>query len=416
VIQAYRSIMDQVDQLAGWVQRVRRASPWVVDVVVAGVVAFPTVMDAWWNAPGTRQADGLTYALAIVSIVALLFRRRWPVAVALVCGAALTGWYVRGHHGELLNLPVMVALYTIAVGGNRRTTLVTAVVASSWSGILGFTSDDPIGARGGSPVLEMLIPLVPLALGEATRLRRELVVRAETEREREAQRRVEAERVRIAQEFHDLVAHTMAAVNVHMGVAVAAFEADPGKARAALAQARASSKEALHELRATVALLRDARSPHETHGTAVPAPVPRLAQIDGLAETARAAGVAVTVSVSVAGSGEGDTARPDLPAAVELAAYRIVQEALTNVLRHSDAANVAVSVRRDADRLTVEVADDGTAARGNGTAPGSGRSSGYGLVGMAERAAAVGGHVDHGPTGEGGFRVRAVLPAPADHR
>jgi signal transduction histidine kinase len=403
VAPAYRSLVNRVDQLVAWAQRTRRASPRLIDAVVAGVVAFPTAMDAWWNEEGTRQADGLTYALVVVSIAALLFRRRWPVPVSLVCGAALTGWYVLGHHGELLNLPVMVALYTIAVQGNRRLTLVTALVASTWAGILGFTSDDPIGARGGSPVLEMITPLVPLALGEATRLRRELVARAEAEREREARRRVEAERVRIAQEFHDLVAHTMAAVNVHMGVAVAAFETESDTARAALAQARASSKEALQELRATVALLRDARGPGEADAP-VAAPAPRLAQVEGLAETARAAGIAVTV--------DADAAGPDLPAAVELAAYRIVQEALTNVVRHSDAGNVAVSLRRQGDRLVVEVTDDGTTAGRNGAEPG--RSAGYGLVGMAERAAAVGGRVDHRPTRAGGFRVHAVLPAQGD--
>jgi signal transduction histidine kinase len=406
VTPAYRSIVDQVDQLAAWAQRARRVSPRLIDAVIAGVVAFPTAMDAWWNEEGSRQADWRTYTLVVVSIAALLFRRRWPVAVSLVCGAALTGWYVMGHHGELLNLPVMVGLYTIAVQGNRRTTVITALVASTWSGILGFTSDDPIGARGGSPVLEMIMPLVPLAFGEATRLRRELVARGEAEREREAQRRVEAERVRIAQEFHDLVAHTMAAVNVHMGVAVAAFETNPDTAQAALAQARASSKEALQELRATVALLRDTRAPHDTDtDTPAAAPAPRLTQVEELADTARAAGIAVTVDTDTTDTGTGD---PGLPAAVELAAYRIVQEALTNVVRHSNAGNVAVSLRREGDRLVVEVTDDGTTGGRNGA---QSSSAGYGLVGMAERAAAVGGQVDHGPTRTGGFRIHAVLPA-----
>ncbi|HEY8526918.1 MAG TPA: histidine kinase [Acidimicrobiales bacterium] len=383
----------------------RRAPPWAVDAAVAAAVAFPTAMDAWWNEEGTRQADGLTYALVAVSLAALLARRRWPLAVALVCGGALTGLYVLGHHGELLNLPVMVALYTVAVQGDRRRTLATALVSATWSGILGFTSDDPVGARGGSPVLETLVPLVPLALGEATRLRRELLARAEAERERETQRRVEAERVRIAQEFHDLVAHTMAAVNVHMGVAVAAFDAQPDKARGALAQARASSKDALQELRATVALLRDARpadavagpGPDGSPGPAAPAP--RLAQVGDLAGPARAAGIAVTI--------EDGTAGLDLSPAVELAAYRIVQEALTNVVRHSGARHVAVSLRRAGDRLEVEVTDDGAGPPGPAgpaatTGGSAGSAHGYGLAGMAERAAAVGGHVDHGPGPAGG--------------
>jgi signal transduction histidine kinase len=302
------------------IARLRHASTTTIDVVVAAVVAVPTALDAWWNEAGTRQADAATYALTVVSILALLFRRRWPFAVAAVCGAALSALYVRGHHGELLNLPVMVALYTIAVQGERRTTVVTAVIASTWSGILGFTSDDPLGARGGSPVLEMIWPLVPLALGEAVRSRRELVAHAEAERDREAQRRVEAERARMAREFHDVVAHTMAAVNVQMTAAVAAFDSDPDTARRALHQARASSKDAMQELRATVALL---RASDDT------APAPRLDQVAELAETARSAGIAVTL--------HDDRDQAKLSGALELAAYRIVQEALTNVVRHSNA-------------------------------------------------------------------------------
>jgi signal transduction histidine kinase len=390
--------------LMSWASRLRRASPLTVELAVAAAVAFPTAMDAWWNEAGSRQADGLTYALTVVSIGALLFRRRLPFATALVCGGALTGWYVLGHHGELLNLPTMVALYTIAVQGDRRTTVLTGAVGSVWSGILGFTSSDPIGARGGSPVLEMLWPLVPLALGEAARARRELVASAEAEREREARRRVEAERVRIAQEFHDLVAHTMAAVNVQMGVAVAAFDSQPDTARDALARARASSKEALLELRATVALLRD---PDGTHATR---PAPQLTEIDELADVARAAGINVTV--------EADMVDADLPGAVGLAAYRIVQEALTNVVRHSDAGNVAVSVRHEPGGLVVEVIDDGTtgAASSAGTNGAGGATpgpAGHGLIGMSERAAAVGGRLEHGRTGEGGFRIHALLPTGA---
>jgi signal transduction histidine kinase len=391
----------------------------VVDVALAAVVAFPTAMDTWWNEEGSRQADAVTYALTAVSILALLGRRRWPYATTLVCGLALTGWYVRGHHGELLNLPTMVGLYTVAVQGDRRSTIVTGVVASSWSGILGFTSDDPIGARGGSPVMEMLVPLVPLALGEAGRIRRELVERAEAEREQEARRRVAAEReqearrrvaaerVHMAQEFHDLVAHTMAAVNVHMGVAVAAFDADPAAARRALLQARSSSKEALQELRAAVAVLRDPPGPGPGPGTR---PTPRLADVGELADIARAAGIAVTVEADVAGADPGGV---ELSAAVELAAYRIVQEALTNVVRHSDARHLAVSLRRQDGRLVVEVLDDGTATPGPPAPAGTSPDGRYGLRGMGERAAAVGGRVEHGPAPGGGFRVVASLPATA---
>jgi signal transduction histidine kinase len=368
--------------------RLRQASATTVDALVVAAVAFPTLMDAWWNEPGTRQADAATYLLAVTSVLALVVRRRWPVPVAIVCGASLSGLYVLGHHGELLNLPVMVALYTVAVQSDRRATVITAVVASAWSGLLGFTSDDPIGARGGSPVLEMIWPLVPLALGEAVRSRRQLAEYAEAEREREAQRRVDAERLRMAREFHDVVAHTMAAVNVQMAAAVAAFDTDPETARQALHQARSSSRAALRELRATVALNRD---PEPT------APAPTLERVRELAEPARAAGIEVAF--------HDDHANVELSGAVELAAYRVVQEAITNVVRHSSARHVAVSLCSTPEGLVVEITDDGTS-----TAPGPSVNGGFGLTGMAERVHAVGGRLEHGPTRSGGYRVRAVLP------
>lgn len=200
---------------------------WLREAALVAAVAVPTALDAWWNAPGTRQADAVTYLLLAVSLGALLGRRRAPVAVA--CGAALTGWYVLGHRGELLSLPAMVALYTVAASGGRRRTVTVCLVAVVWSGTVA-------GVTGGdrSPVAEMMWPVAALLLGEVVRgqraLRREYAARqarAGAEREREARRRVQAERLRIAREFHDVVAHTMAGVSVQMGVAVAAFDTRP---------------------------------------------------------------------------------------------------------------------------------------------------------------------------------------------
>jgi signal transduction histidine kinase len=381
-----------VDVLA----RLVRLPPRAVDALVALAVAVPTLMDAWWNEEGSRQADAATYVLAVVSVLALLARRRWPTRVAIVSGAALSGLYVLGHHGELLNLPVMVALYTIAVQGDRRTTVVTAIVASGWSGLLGFTSDDPIGARGGSPVLEMIWPLVPLALGDAVRSRRALAAHADADREREAQRRVEDERARMAREFHDVVAHTMAAVNVQTAAAVAAFDTDPDTARHALHQARASSKAALEELRATVALAR-----HDGNT----APAPGLERITELADPVRAAGVEVTF--------HDDHHTSEVSGATALAAYRVVQEALTNVVRHSNARHVVVSLRPTPEGLVVEVADDGTTGP---TGPPTTPDGGFGLTGMAERVRAVGGSLEHGHLPTGGFHIRAVLPTTGGRR
>ncbi|MBB5113418.1 signal transduction histidine kinase [Micromonospora echinospora] len=376
-----------------------------VDVAVAAVVAALTGMDAWWNQPGTRQADGLTYLLLVVSVVAVLARRRRPVVVAVVCMAALTSWYALGHRGELLNLPSMVALYTVAVQSARRRTVLIGLVAVVWSAGLGWVA----GGRSSAPVADMLWPAVALLLGEVVRGRRELLAefavreaRAAADREREAHRRVQQERLRLAREFHDVVAHTIAAVNVQTGVAVAAFDRRPDAARAALASARASSRDALRELRATVALLRDAAP-----GDSID-PAPRLGQLDELVARTNGAGLSVSL--------HRDTGGRELPAVVELAAYRIVQEALTNVIRHADADAAAVSVTCGGDAVVVEVTDDGAGIGDHrrrllvGDSSGSAGPGGYGLTGMAERAAAIGGRVQWGPVPGGGFRVHAVLP------
>ncbi|MGW4026008.1 sensor histidine kinase [Streptomyces sp. NPDC005009] len=367
--------------------------PPFADVAIAVVVALFTGSDAAVNDPGHRQADEVTWLLFAVSIGALLVRSRWPVAVAVVTGAACAGWALYGHIGELLNLPVMVALYAVAVHGDRARTVRTGVVAALASGIVSLVAGIDVAQPQGAPLLEMLWPLVPLLLGEAVRGRRELVreyadraERAEAEREREARRRVEQERVRIARELHDVVAHTVSAMTVQAGLALDAFDRKPEVARTAMRQVRASGKEAVRELRATVGVLR-------AEGGALTGPAPRLRELTELVKRVRTTGLEVDLRM------DGGV----LPQVVELAAYRIVQEALTNVIKHSGARHAAVSVTRDGDRLIVEVVDDGSATAGPG--------DGFGLIGMRERAAAAGGRVEAGPVPGGGWRVRAQLPA-----
>jgi signal transduction histidine kinase len=392
------------------VQRVTR-----VDVAVAAAVAWPTAMDAWWNEPGTRQADALTYLLVVVSVAALLVRASWPEAVAVVCGVSLTTWYVLGHHGQLLNLPTMVALYTVATLGDRRRSVVVAAVAAVWAATVSIAAGSP----SGTPAAEAAWPVLALLLGEVVRNRREQLAayadraaRAEADRDAEARRRVQDERLRIARDLHDIVAHTVAAMNVQAGLAADALDTRPDLARRAIGQVRASGREAIAELHATVALLRD-------HRDAPVDPAPRVAELDLLAARASSADLAVTVERDGVG---------DLPPMVELAAYRIAQEAVTNVIRHARARHAQVSVHRDDGVLVVEVTDDGRGPAGAGADAGDGAGAdagagaaghagagadgarGFGLIGMQERAAAVGGRVVHGPRDGGGFRVRAVLP------
>jgi signal transduction histidine kinase len=378
--------------------RLRALPPVAVDVLVVGVVGMFTGPDAAVNEPEYRQADWLTWLLLAVSLLALLWRRRWPVPVAVVTGAACAGWALHGHIGELLNLPTIVALYTVAVQGDRRRTLWTGLAAALASGVVALWVGKDVVNPQGLPVLEMLWPLVPLLLGEVVRTRRELLdeyaaraARAEADREREAARRVREERVRIARELHDVVAHTVAAMTVQAGVALETFDVRPEMARQAMRQVRDSGKGAVRELRATVTVLRE---PEGEDDPVEPAPgIERLGEL-----VDRFAGGGIELTLREEGASDG------VPSVVGLAAYRIVQEALTNVVKHSRARHAAVSVVRQDGRLAVEVIDDGPPS----PPPEEG---GFGLVGMRERAAAAGGTIDYGPVPGGGFRVRAVLPA-----
>nr|WP_308801059.1 sensor histidine kinase [Streptomyces polyasparticus] len=372
--------------------------PRLADLFIAAVVSVFTAADLAVNDPGYRQDDWLTWLLFAVSIGALVVRSRWPLPVTLVTGAACAGWALYGHIGELLNLPVMVALYTLAVQGHRRRTVRAGIVAASVSGLVSVVAGIDVAQPQGAPLLEMLWPLVPLLLGEVVRGRRELMKeyadragRAEAEREAEARRKVQEERVRIARELHDVVAHTVSAMTVQAGLALDALEVKPEVAREAMRQVRSSGKEAVRELRATVEVLREGQDGARTD------PAPRLEGLDALAERVRAGGIAVSLRL--------DTGGRVLPQVVELAAYRIVQEALTNVIKHAGAGQVAVSVALAGDRLEVEVIDDGPPSVRPQAA-----GDGYGLIGMRERAAAVGGRVETGPVRGGGWRVHAELP------
>lgn len=368
------------DRLAA---RVRALPPLVADLLVVAVVGLFTASDAAVNDPGYRQDDALTWALLAVSLVALAFRRRRPVAVLCVTGAACAGWALHGHIGELLNLPVIVALYTVAVLGDRRRTLWTGLAAATVSGVVALIVGRDVVNPQGLPVLEMVWPLVPLLLGEAVRTRRELLAeyaaraaRAEEEREREADRRVRQERV-----------HTVSAMTVQAGVAIDALDTAPEVSRRAMTQVRASGKEAVRELRATLSVLRATEST---------APAPRLDQLAELVAGVEAGGVRVVLRRAPEGAA--------YPAVVGTTAYRIVQEALTNVVKHSGAGRVAVSLTGGGTHLDIEIVDDGPPR----SEPAAGE--GFGLIGMRERVLAVGGALAYGPVPGRGFRVHAELP------
>lgn len=384
-----------------------RRAPVMRDVALSAAVGCFTAADLGADVPGSGDADAFSWLVFGLVIAGLLAHRAAPLASAAVTGAGSLTWTLYGHIGELLNLPVMVSLYFVALSGTRRRSVRVGALAALLSAAAAVLAGREDGNAVPSPVLEMLVPLVPLLLGEAVRGRRELTAhyadrarRAEREREREAARRVREERMRIARDVHDIVAHTVSAMTVQATVALDALERRPEIARGALLQVRASGREAVRELRATVAVLRESDD-----GAAGPdAPAPGLAQLPELID--RVAGDRLRVALRDDRQPDG----PPLPPVVELAAYRIVQEALTNVVRHSAARSAGVRIGRrghgGAAELTVEVVDEGPPR----AAPGA---PGFGLLGMRERAATIGGTLTCGPAPGGGFRVTAVLPVPA---
>ncbi|MER6454135.1 histidine kinase [Streptomyces sp900105245] len=387
-------------------RRSLKAHPLALDAAIAAGVllcmvagSFVVPKDGHGVSWGVRTPDLFALLLMVLGAAALVFRRRVPKTVLAVTGGVSLVEFVTGDPRAPVAMSAVIALYTVASTTDRSTTwrvgLLTMTVLTA-------------GAMRGGPLpwyaQENLAVLawtgIGATAGDAVRSRRavmqairERAERAERTREEEARRRVAEERLRIARDLHDVVAHHIALVNVQAGVAAHVMDKRPDQAKEALAHVREASRSALNELRATVGLLRQSGDPE-----APTEPAPGLSRLEELAATVRSAGLPVEVARADQGT--------DLPAAVDLAAYRIVQEALTNVQKHAGAgARAEVSVVRVGPNVEISVLDDGA---GQDAAPGAG--GGHGLLGMRERVSALGGTLTTGPRYGGGFRVHAILP------
>ncbi|MCZ4101786.1 sensor histidine kinase [Streptomyces sp. H39-C1] len=338
-------------------------------------------------------------ALAAVGCSALVWRRRRPfgvLAVTICCGVVLQLLGVRGS--PLVTSPVLVSVYTVAVRTNRRTAWTVAAVSAAVL-VSAAVVCTPASWLDPDKAAMLAWTALPAAVGDGVRSRRAYVAaveeraeHAERTREQEAQRRVAAERVRIARDLHDIVAHHIALINAQAGVAVHLVDQRPEHILTALEDIRDTSRSALDELRVTVGLLRQSDDP-----VAPRDPMPGLAQVPALLKSFERAGLAVS-------QGLRGTAEP-LEPAVDLAAYRIVQESLTNVRKHAGADHARLFLHYQRERLTITVEDDGSAGPRH-PRPGAG----HGLIGMRERAATIGGRLYAGPRAEGGFTVTAELP------
>ncbi len=372
----------------------RRLPAWTADAalaVAAGALAIAYTAAYGHGDPQFRDVDALAYGLTVVASAALVARRRRPVVVFAVALAATLAYIGRNYSTGGISLALLVALTTLAAEGHhRRTALAAAVTLALFVLVRALWVYQGFNYRRTliSPGLVIGGCFAAVALGLAISHRAE---RAERTREEEARRRVDAERMRIAREFHDIVGHSIATINVLAGVAVHVMDRRPEEAAAAVRTIKETSQRALREVRAGLGVLQ------ERDGDDPRAPSPGLAQLELLVATTSQAGVATDVQVS----GEPRA----LPAPVDLAAYRIVQESLTNVLRHAGAERASVAVRYEAGRVVVEVDDPGGAGAG---ADGDMAGAGAGLVGMRERALALGGEFAAGPRPGGGFRVVAA--------
>jgi signal transduction histidine kinase len=396
-----------------------------LDMAVAALLAAAGIGGTLAGLDGAgRQSTAenvVRVGLVVAACVALPARRRFPRAVLAIIGASMVGLILVGSRGPSVLLAVL-AMYTVASVSPPKASLWAAAVVT-----VGVLIASVAGAGAPSLVAPPLI-LVGWLAGENTRTRRAYIAgltewAAERDRQREerSRRSVADERLRIARELHDVVAHTMSVVAVRSSVARVVVDSQPEEARRALEIIEVVSRRAMHEMRLLVGVLRDGDATNDL------APAPGLAELSQLVTEVAAAGVAVEVHV------DGQL-RP-LPAGVDVSAFRIVQEALTNVVRHARPAQARLDLRYRSDEIEIEVTDNGggrrtvahppypsltgavPSARPHGDsnggpparAPSPSMGSGHGLVGMRERVALFGGTFSSGPMATG-YRVTAVLP------
>lgn len=381
-------------------ERYATRHPRVVDVVTVVALGGCVGLGAVVNPPGFVRptAEWPVRILAVLSCVAVLASRTRPRTAVVVTAACATALAAMGFlPTPLVFAPLMAALYWLA---DRTDTRTTRVYGATTMAVLVVTSLAalPLGELFLLRTVGVVLWLaLPLAAGSKARLRRAYLesvqaraAHAERTREEEARLRVAEERMRIARDLHDVVAHHMAVANAQAGTAAHLMPTHPEQARKILADLTATTSSALLELRATVGVLRQADDPDALE------PSPGLDRLPELIAACRSAGVDVTVDT------EGEP-QPLLPG-VDLTAYRIIQEALTNVTKHATGHAARVRLAYSGSRLLITVTNDGTAPA---AAPAQG---GFGLLGMRERAHSVGGDLSAGPRPGGGFEVTTALP------
>jgi signal transduction histidine kinase len=370
----------------------RRIPPYVSDTALALLLAGPTV-GGLIAEEGDAPDAWIAGTLAGIATLPIAVRRYFPLPVLAITLAAMVALNLAGF--DTFTPGLAVALYTVAARCERRTAVKAgAVTLAAVTPAILYSA----GLNAESIVPDLVLLAAAWVLGDNLRTRRaylreleEKAERLERERDEDERRAAAAEQARIARELHDVIAHNVSVMVVQAAAGGEVFETNPARARQALASIEATGREALAEIRRLLGVVRA-----QEDGSASLAPQPGLDRLETLVEQVRAAGLAVELDV------EGVQA--DLPAGVDLSAYRVVQEALTNTLKHAFAQRAWVIVRYDPRELVVEVNDDGAGP------PRDGAQDGHGLIGMQERVGLFGGDLQAGARPDGGFRVSARFP------
>jgi signal transduction histidine kinase len=384
-----------------------QASPLAVDAFIAFGLTGLSIVTIAGGARDLGSYDPLSFVLLIATTLPLIARRRWPLAVFAITLGATLAHAALAREALSSTLGFLIALFTVGERESRRTSAAAAVVTAVSVGLL-ITTRAPLPAALSGLVQTELAILSAWVLGIWARDRRlqletaeDRAARIEQEREERERRAVTDERERIARELHDVVTHHVSVIVIQAGAAERALDRRPADARAAIEAIDGTARQALADMRRMLGILGRPASVAVQGGGGESdlAPMPGLDRLGELIDQVRAAGTPVELSVT----GE----RRQLDPGIELSAYRIVQEALTNTLRHAPGARAWVAVGYGATSLDIQVDDDGgTAAAG---APPVTAGSGRGLIGMRERVSVFGGEFQAAPAGHG-FRVTARLP------
>lgn len=382
-------------------RRAGHVAPWVIDALLGTAVALSLALIIATGSGGAKPPDVISYLFAAGFGALMLLRRRMPRTVLVLSVLGLFAYYTLDYPPIGVAVPVVAALFSAAEAGlmlwPTGTALVTFAVSMFYRV---YDGGEAIGfLLGYESVSNIALFAAAIALGYSVRARRlraaqqaEIARLTEAQLAREAELRMQSERERISRELHDTVGHTMSVISLQAGVGAEAVGQDDRAVSDALDRIRTASTRSLRELRSMVRILRSASDRDETRS------IQSLSAVKELADTAMGAGVEVTTDITAAPS--------ELSAPVDAAAYRVIQESITNVVRHAGATHAQVKVGIRDGRLHISVTDNG-----RGSATDSGATGGYGMAGMSERVRLLGGSLTTRSFAGAGFTVEATIPA-----